>query len=379
MFNRTLLIGLVLFLLAGCRNKNAADALFIDYELLNKLEVELIEEITESPNYISGQLRDLILMDDGTLLVSDLGTVTIEQFSPEGEHIGTVAKEGRGPGELSSFFLLFESAKNSLVVLHHGATRQIDYFDREPGTKSYKFIKSKILERIQDRYLTLIGPISDSTFIAKVENTLYLQRQINVSTDYTDYIETPYAIVDEFETIIIDSLHMLRTPNLVLEHVEGAIIGGMPPYQYEDRLKIINDRRYVIARPDSSALYIYNDNHELKEYIYLPVKPRKVTKEDIENYFRDREGVLRSRKEKRIPEFKPPFLDIWVSNDHVLLHTDNNKAGKEMVVLTMEGKPVGRFYLSEHDDIRYFREDRIYTLHKDPNVGHSIRVYQVNI
>src|SRR5690625_1480641 len=36
-------------------------------------------------------------------------------------------------------------------------------------------------------------------------------------------------------------------------------------------------------------------------------------------------------------------------------------------------------YLSEFDDIRYFRDNRIYTLYKDPEKGHSIRIYQVDL
>lgn len=50
-----------------------------------------------------------------------------------------------------------------------------------------------------------------------------------------------------------------------------------------------------------------------------------------------------------------------------------------MAVFTMGGEPIGKFCLSEFDDIRYFRNNLIYTLYKKPEKGHSIRVYLVDL
>ena len=36
------------------------------------------------------------------------------------------------------------------------------------------------------------------------------------------------------------------------------------------------------------------------------------------------------------------------------MHTDNSKEGKHIVVLTIEGEALGKFRLSEVDDIQYF-------------------------
>lgn len=59
------------------------------------------------------------------------------------------------------------------------------------------------------------------------------------------------------------------------------------------------------------------------------------------------------------------------------MHTANYEQEKEMVLLSDTGQPLGKFFLSEHDEIYDLRQRNIYTLHKNPEVGHSIRIYQM--
>jgi len=50
------------------------------------------------------------------------------------------------------------------------------------------------------------------------------------------------------------------------------------------------------------------------------------------------------------------------------------KDGKEFVIVDFEGTPTGKFMLSEHDSIQYIRNGRLYTLHRSPDRGNSIRI-----
>ncbi|MCC5906905.1 MAG: hypothetical protein JJU13_11895 [Balneolaceae bacterium] len=374
-----LIVTILLITIFGC-NKEKDNTLLFDYSDVKKIDAEVIIEIAESENFIPGHLRDLILIPGGTLLVSDWGNNTIEQFSEQGKHMGTVAKGGRGPGEITSFVQLFKGPGDSLMVRHRGMFSQVDFFARNKNDDIYRYEKTKMFEGPGERYIHMIGQISDNKFLATARhNTPSLQLQTEGVENY-DFV--PVAAVDPGENIFRDSLYILKVPNPETDFEERFMnVIGMPPYQHQDRLRIMPDGQFLIGRPDSSMLYIYNYNNHYRPERKVPVqaKRRPVEKEDLDYKFRDRNRDARSRLEARVPKYKPPILDFWVSESQILLHTDTNESGKEMLILSMEGDPSGRFSLSEFDDIRYFKGNRIYTLHIDPDSGHSIRIYQVEL
>ncbi len=135
----------------------------------------------------------------------------------------------------------------------------------------------------------------------------------------------------------------------------------------------------MIARPDSSGLFIYNADHEVDRHISLNVKERSVKKSDLNYHLRNEDREAFRRLKTHVSDYKPPFLNIWVSKNYLLLHTDSNEAGKEMVLLTMEEGPVGKFYLSEFDEVEVFDNKKIYTIYKNPGKGHSIKIYNINL
>ncbi|MDR8393833.1 hypothetical protein NC796_21955 [Aliifodinibius sp. S!AR15-10] len=79
-----------------CNAKSSQDEQ-VNYQELAPLKVELVKEITGGDSYLPGRLRDLLIIGDSTMLVSDVGTNTIEQFTTEGEHVATIAKAVGGP------------------------------------------------------------------------------------------------------------------------------------------------------------------------------------------------------------------------------------------------------------------------------------------
>src|SRR5690625_7789665 len=112
------LLGLILIITASCTTGSGEEEL-VHYDDLEELEVQLVQEIGESDAFIPGNLRDLLLLSDGSLLVSDWASYTIELFDPDGNHVQTVATEGGGPGELSPFFLLSSGVEDVRLVSSH--------------------------------------------------------------------------------------------------------------------------------------------------------------------------------------------------------------------------------------------------------------------
>lgn len=360
----------------SCTEKDTGHTAF-DYKDIEISDVQIITDTSENELYISGQLRDLIRMPDGTMLVSDLGSITIEQFSAAGEHLKTIAKRGRGPGELSTFFILYKGAGDTLLVRHRGMFNQMDYYYQDYTDGIYRYHRAVMFESPEERYVQMFGDVSEIELLATARHNIPFYHHLTEEAENFDFV--PVVLANSGEKIIQDSLHLLKTPNPETDFFEGGMnVLGMPPYQYQDRLRVLSNDRYMIARPDSAVLYIYNHHHTLDREIPLHTKLQKIEKSELDIALGNMNRSVRKRMEERVPEYKPPFLDVWASDSHILLHTDNQEEGKEMVVLSMSGEPEARFYLSEYDGIQYFTGQKIYSLHRNPDKGHSVRVYQIN-
>lgn len=371
--------GLFFLLLYGCSG-NADFSQLIDYADLNMIDIHLDMEIGESSEYVPGELGDLVVSSDMSMLVADWGKMTIEQFNAEGQHMATIAKEGRGPGELQELFTLRKGVNDTLVVRYLGMSQQIDFF-RRGEDHVYRYIKSQVPERFRERTMVTIAPRSETEFYACGSWSNHQLR--SKIADGKEYGWVPVSIVDSYENVLVDSLHMLKTPTPVARMSDGGslTILGWPPYQYSDQFRVMKNNRYVIARSDSSALFIYTRKHEFERKIPLQVKDRPVERKDVDFLFELRSGSADGRREleDRIPAIKPVFLNIWVSQSFFWLHVDTHEEGKQVVMFSMEGEPLGTFYLSIYDEIHYVNDEQVYTIHKDPVEGHSIRTYQVNL
>jgi len=370
----------ICIVLSICCSHATSQQTTIDYDKLKEIESNVVLDISENHSEPFGLLKDLIVMPDGSFLVSDIGKTTIEKFSSEGEYEGAIAKSGRGPGELPYMFSLEVDGYDTLIVQHNSST-QIDLWglDRQGN---YRYERSMIRNPGSfNETLSFKGSYS--------KNKRYVVQDFTkVELNLPDYRTAKVIIMDGFQNIVLDSLYTLKKPNFIYEDPKkystnitfgGLTPVGIPPYRYEDRFIVIDKNRYLIARPDKAIVNIYSSDHTIQKKIHLNIKQREVEENDLILHFAGMDRKTGELLKKYVPLFKPPFLNIWASQSDLLLHTDNTKKGKEMVVLTMDGKPEGKLYLSEYDEIKYFRNKRIYTLNKNPISGHSIRIYQVNL
>ncbi len=113
--------------------------------------------------------------------------------------------------------------------------------------------------------------------------------------------------------------------------------------------------------------------------IPLQVARRPVTSDDTEYYLDDMENHIRNEIEARMGETKPPYLNMYATENYIWLHTDSGEAGKQMVVLNYEGNALGKFLLPEIDTIEQIKGNTIYTIHRSPEQGDMIRAYRVQL
>lgn len=67
--------------------------------------------------YVFGAIADAEVLPDGNIIVLDRTFCSMRIFTPEGEHVRTIAGMGSGPGELSNPFSLFNWGNGEISVI----------------------------------------------------------------------------------------------------------------------------------------------------------------------------------------------------------------------------------------------------------------------
>lgn len=359
----------------------------IDYDELGILDKEKTLEIGANEKYIPGDLKDLIVTPSGYIIISDIQKKTIEQFDRQGNHIATIAHEGKGPGELPSYFDLID-IKNNRFLVWHDAAQRLDFYKLDKTKEVYRYSKSKAPDNFIKGRLDIIGPYSKDKFYAFTGHSDKTLIKVNTP----EYRMTPISIVSESLKVIQDSLHMIKTANTLFGKQEtynsnitmdGLTYLGVPPYRFEDRFLLTDDNSYMIARAKSSSLFFYNENHKVQKKVTLEIERRPIEPSDLK-FALTKSGEKFNHKinnelKRHVRNEKPPFLNVWTSEDHIWLHIDNSKRGKEMVLLKSNGEPVGKFWLSNGDEVKKVKQNQIFTIHEDSTTGYSARVYRLEI
>lgn len=369
------ILALAGFVFSSCNQPSDSENT-IDYNELDELPVELEHEISETENFLPANLSDLFVDSEGNILVADVGSNTIEQFDAEGNYIATVAEEGGGPGELDQYFNMYGLGPDTLAVRQQSMERA--YFaQNEEGIYEYVRSHNPGEQRDRLRSLSVVGAHTDTSFFAEIRHS-YSDIQ-EARKNNTDYRENAGVIVTSNHEVVEDSVHMLKKPVGHISEINGGFMVNTIPYRGSDKLVALDENRYLLARPDSSAFFVYNADHEQEKRIPFSVEERPVTSEDIDYAFRNMESEIPAEVEDRIFDEKPPYLDVWATDEYILLHTDNTKEGKQMVAVGLDGNPRGAFWLDEDDDIQHVEDSHLYTLHQDSEAGHTIRRYEIDL
>lgn len=74
----------------------------------------------DDPGYIFGDIRGVQGASDGTIYVLDYQAVEVRTFSPDGEFLGTIVRQGEGPGEVMEANGILLSGDTLLWIHDHG-------------------------------------------------------------------------------------------------------------------------------------------------------------------------------------------------------------------------------------------------------------------
>ncbi len=364
---------LSLFLISACGSADNSGEL-TNYSDLPELDISLISEAGEGNGYFPGRIQHLFISSSGNLLVGDMGSNTIEQFSPEGEHRATIAVQGGGPGEISGFFTIHDVAGDTLMLENQGGRRDL-FYPNSDGI--YTYTRNMAGESGSFDGSTITGVRTDSEFYATRRRVI--RNPMEMMSNSNDYHDTYIHIIGRDNHVVADSIQHLRAPELHMQSVNGGFRISEIPYRNRDRFVPLSGGGYLVATPFESMIHRFDENHELLSTIDLRIDARPVTAADLDHHLQDISSDLRREIEPRVYNIKPPFLNVWASEERIWLQTDRTADGSEIVAADYEGQLIGRFLLSGFDEVKQVTGNRIYTIHRDPDVGDSVRIYEVTI
>ncbi|MEP1150431.1 MAG: hypothetical protein ABJH08_01775 [Balneola sp.] len=347
------LIGLMVL---GCNARSESENQ-LDYSEIPIIELNKEFSITESENYIPAIVMRVMVSQDGSILVSERSENSIHQFDSLGNYMLKVAGPGRGPGELSRYANPHFS-QNRLVMSNNN-NFLTEYGQNEEG----------IFEYIKDYKFRLPGRLRGF----RVEED---QNELFVSVDSVDYpfLEIPPEFTTEFiistkiqnDTLLDgESIMSLKSHSSYVEITDGgnSMSYSRLPYRYSDYFSVLEGGNLLISRPSKSSIEILDRDLKPSHHLKLNVEERPVTEKDIEYYFPDNTSSEINDRKRLISDVKPPFMRVLLDDSNRFwLMTDETVEGKEFVILSYTGEPIGRVLLPPGSTVHAVRNGKIYTV-----------------
>lgn len=361
---------LSLFFLSCSPEGDQQDA--IDYSEIPTSEIQKEFSITESENYIPAQITKVMVSDDGQILVSQRPEKSIHQFDSLGNYITRVAGPGRGPGELSQYANAHFNGK--ILVMSNNRNMLTEFRPNEENIFDYR----------TDHKFRLPGPMrgirSTNDF-----RSLY----VSVDSARTPFGEIPPEYTTDFVHIVHitgDSLQIeerilsLEKHSSYVEITDGgnSMRHSYLPYRYSDDFSPLPDKRVLVQRPGESLIQVYDENMRLDHELNLNVKDRLVTEKDMEYHFPEISQSERRKRRALIKDVKPSFTQVLIDNQKQFwLLTDETENGKEYVIMSYEGEPVGRIQLPANSTLHTIKDGKLYLTN---NAGEpTIDVYSFHL
>lgn len=343
----------------SCSSEKPQEEL-LDYDSIPLIELKNEFSITESEEYIPAWIERIMVTDNGDILVSERTEKAIHQFDSLGNYIAQVARAGRGPGELSQNANPHFNGK--LLIMSNNNGMLTEYRANNEGIYEYS---------------------ADHTFrLPGVLRGIHSTEDFSAFYVSVDSVQIPFGTIPpEFTTdfihlvrVVEDSLQLekevlsLKNHSAYIEVTDGGntMQYRFLPYRYSDYLIPLPEKRFLVQRPLSSSIQVYDENLDLKHELKLNVKDRLITEADMEYHFPDVSHAGRRDRRELIRDVKPPFTQVKLDNkDRFWLHTDETEAGKEYVVLNYEGEPLGRVLLPSGSQLHDIHNDKLYLVNSD--------------
>lgn len=230
----------------------------LDYDSIPLIELERAFNITESEDYIPAWITRMYVTDEGDILVSERMEKSIHQFDSLGNYVAQVAREGRGPGELTQNANAHFNGK--LLVMSNNNGMLTEYRPNYEGIYEYYTDHTFRLPGV----LRGIHSIDDfSVFYVSVDSVRVPFGTIppEFTTDFIHLVK-----VDGDSLIVEEEVLSLKSHSSYVQVIDNgnAMNYSSLPYRYSEYLIPLPGKRFLVQRPLSSSIEIYDENIDLE-------------------------------------------------------------------------------------------------------------------
>lgn len=345
--------------------------------------IELTEFTQIVDDWGIGEMGTLVVDNKGRIFVAEGGfrsnRQTIHIFSPEGRHITTIGREGKGPGEFLKLSKL--QILNDRLFAYDYSLKRINIFSLSTLDHEMTVILDPdSWNKIEELKGTSPHP---AHFFVKNDGSMLLGftdplRPDNVNDRYRRY----YRV--DFEGNI-SSEKILQVKDV------GFYPGsGIPPPQLADSPTVAYSRNEVTTISDSGYIYtawtnqflvkIYSPEGKYLRSIYYPYRKSKLDWNAVrERYKHVGVRFLQGMRNKEIPETWPAIHYMIIDDENRLwvATITNDKDRYHWWVLDQNGQLIATFFWpgnrlyrdSEFRRIKMIKNGFLYALEEDDKTG----------
>lgn len=343
----------------------------LDYASLESLELTKQLEISGSERYLPARMNGFFMTDEGHYLVADRQSPAIHQFDSNGNHLKQVARDGRGPGELSDWFQT--SFDGTVLTASNNPGYTMTMFS--PGTDGLYEHSKTLSHQYRGSFRGFRNRGDMNSFYVSENRSM---QQLGVPDEFTSgFIHV--VDVDQNSITVSDSLYSLQIHSPYIQMPDGGGISiSYLPFRYTDSFVPLPEGRVLVGSPSDQSISILNSEFEVEHVLELRVVPREIADEEIEYHIGEHDRSTQQEMRELIKLHKPDFMDVKKDDaDRFWLWTDDTSFGREYVVLSYEGDPLGRIQLPPHQELQMVKDNRMLVISQPENDAPAAVVYRL--
>lgn len=335
-----------------------------------------------------GEIATIVVDEKSRVYIADKDQATIHVFSPEGNYLTSLGREGRGPGEFTAIYeqsTTMNIFSNRLYITDYTIgtvlfPHRVNIFSLEDFSFSHSINlnsinKEEYEDDLEGHYLKKIYPQSDGLFLAAYQRP------------YNEYLESEslikYVIQDSARNIISEPIFEQKDLTYLTYDYERIIRMHSFPFFEKSQFIASNDYFYLVNTKNISIdVYDLNFNHVRK--IEHPFENKRFNKNEILEYYDDTnymtqlgydEGQKISLKMIQEAENLP---DYWPAIQEMLIDDENRLWVSTIVedfdiyewwVLEETGELITKFEWPRDEPIEVVRNGKMYTRETDEETG----------
>jgi len=314
--------------------------------------VSLVEDLvigndTSREDHWFGFLNSLAVDASGNIYTVDPKNIRIRIFAPDGSLVKAFGREGQGPGEFSGPGGITAAPDGSILV-SDVLNGRISYFTREGAH------------------------LKDTSFGTYRIGGLEIDGRQNL---FATHIQSPSGDKQTWELVKFD-------PDLKpLLKIHSISI----PFKLAGGVNLLPDRFFFALAGDDRLAWMVSNEYTVQVVDAAGKTVMKIIKERDQQKFsdKDRDKFIKSRFPGGAPsQFKLQFPDYFPAASgfmtdekgriYVRTYDEDGLGGVAMDVFDPAGLYIARFFVPEDEDAVTVRNDKLYSIIKDPASGNPL-------